>query len=524
MGILSGFSNLKIGVRLALGFGVLIALLIGLTITGVHRVRHINQSLHTIGDINSVKLRYAINFRGSVHDRAIALRDVILEPRPELVQVQIERIHKFAASYRESAGPLDAMLVQADASADEKSALAGIKEVESRATPLTAQVIELRLANRNEEAHKLLLERAAPVYVEWLGSINRLIDMEEAKNKIESADARQVAQGFTLLMVILSTLAIVLAGLIGWVITRSIVIPIRQASQAAKTMATGDLTVSIDARHRDETGELLRALTELRDNLAGVLIRVRHGADNVDAASGQIAQGNHDLSNRTGIQASALEETAASMEELNATVSQNADNARQANQLAMDASHVAEQGGDAVNQVVRTMNDINESSQKIAEIVGVIDGIAFQTNILALNAAVEAARAGEQGRGFAVVASEVRNLAGLSANAARQVKALISASVERVEQGTILADKAGTTMSDVLDAIRRVAGIMGEISSASREQSQGVAQVSEAVTHMDQTTQQNATLVEQMAASASSMKSQAQDLVHAVSLFKLGGH
>jgi methyl-accepting chemotaxis protein len=248
---------------------------------------------------------------------------------------------------------------------------------------------------------------------------------------------------------------------------------------------------------------------------------VRQGADGVSTASAEIAQGNNDLSARTENQASALEQTAASMEELNSTVKQNADNARQANQLAMQASTVAIQGGEVVGQVVQTMKGINESSQKIADIIGVIDGIAFQTNILALNAAVEAARAGEQGRGFAVVASEVRSLAGRSADAAKEIKQLINASVERVAQGTLLVDQAGTTMTEVVSSIRRVTDIVGEISAASSEQSQGVSQVGEAVNQIDQVTQQNAALVEQMAAAAGSLQTQAAALVQVVSLFKL---
>ena len=286
-------------------------------------------------------------------------------------------------------------------------------------------------------------------------------------------------------------------------------------------MAAGDLSSTIDVSSRDETGQLFRALQAMQSSLVTVVSRVRNGSDSVANASAEIAQGNNDLSARTEQQASALEETAASMEELSSTVKQNADSARQANQLAQSASTVAVQGGNVVGQVVETMKGINESSRKIADIISVIDGIAFQTNILALNAAVEAARAGEQGRGFAVVASEVRSLAGRSAEAAKEIKSLINASVERVEQGSSLVDQAGATMAEVVASIRRVTDLMGEISAASNEQSAGVAQVGEAITQMDQATQQNAALVEQMAAAASSMKSQASDLVQTVAVFKL---
>jgi methyl-accepting chemotaxis protein len=262
-------------------------------------------------------------------------------------------------------------------------------------------------------------------------------------------------------------------------------------------------------------------LQSMQSSLVQLVLQVRQGSESVATASAEIAQGNHDLSARTEQQASALEETAASMEQLSATVRQNADSAAQANQLAQSASSVAVQGGDVVAEVVTTMQGINESSRRIADIISVIDGIAFQTNILALNAAVEAARAGEQGRGFAVVASEVRSLAGRSAEAAKEIKLLISASVDRVAQGTVLVDKAGATMTEVVSAIRRVTGIVGEISAASGEQSAGVSQIGEAVIQIDQVTQQNAALVEEMAAAASSMKNQARDLVNAVAVFTL---
>ncbi len=292
------------------------------------------------------------------------------------------------------------------------------------------------------------------------------------------------------------------------------------ASDITQRIAAGDLTVAIELKEHDQSS-LLHAIKSMRDSLSGIVSEVRSGSEGVATASAEIAQGNQDLSSRTESQASALEQTAASMEELSATVKQNADNARQANQLAMSASTVAIQGGEVVSQVVNTMKGINDASRKIADIISVIDGIAFQTNILALNAAVEAARAGEQGRGFAVVASEVRSLAGRSAAAAKEIKTLINTSVERVAQGTGLVDQAGVTMAEVVSSIKRVTDIMGEISAASTEQSLGVSQVGEAVTQMDQATQQNAALVEEMAAAASSLRSQADELVDTVAVFKL---
>ena len=314
---------------------------------------------------------------------------------------------------------------------------------------------------------------------------------------------------------------LVAGALLTLAVARSVLLPVHQALRVARAVANGDLSVDVPMRGNNEIGRLMRALASMKDNLAQVVGGVRVTAEGVATASAQIAQGNNDLSQRTEQQASALEQTAAAMEQLSATVKQNADNAKQANQLALSASAVAIQGGDVVGQVVSTMKGINDSSKKIADILSVIDSIAFQTNILALNAAVEAARAGEQGRGFAVVASEVRSLAGRSADAAREIKSLISASVERVAQGTALVDRAGATMTEVVSSIKRVTDIMGEISAASTEQSAGVSQIGEAISQMDHATQQNAALVEQSAAAAESLTQQARQLVQAVAVFKL---
>ncbi|MDD2880016.1 MAG: methyl-accepting chemotaxis protein [Rhodoferax sp.] len=340
---------------------------------------------------------------------------------------------------------------------------------------------------------------------------------------VDTVDAAVVSRAISFAVGALLLIGALLA--IGVLISRSILKQLggepADAAAITQRMAEGDLSVEIALKHPAEPS-LLNAIAQMRDKFALIVHEVRQGSEGVATASAEIAQGNNDLSARTENQASALEETAASMEQLSATVKQNADSALQANQLAMNASTVAVRGGEVVAQVVDTMKGINASSRKIADIIGVIDGIAFQTNILALNAAVEAARAGEQGRGFAVVASEVRSLAGRSADAAKEIKALIGDSVTRVEQGSALVDQAGATMADVVSSIRRVTDIMGEISAASTEQSLGVSQVGEAVTQMDHVTQQNAALVEQMAAAASSLKTQAHELVQVVAVFKLG--
>jgi len=304
-------------------------------------------------------------------------------------------------------------------------------------------------------------------------------------------------------------------------LARRMTLPMNHAVDVADKLAQGDLTVDIHPSGNAETVQLLQSMSRMQRSFAGIVREVKGNAEGVATASAEIAQGNNDLSMRTEQQASSLEQTASSMEQLGATVKQNADSARQANQLALSASTVAVKGGDVVAQVVDTMKGINESSRKISDIISVIDGIAFQTNILALNAAVEAARAGEQGRGFAVVASEVRSLAGRSAEAAKEIKSLIGASVERVEQGSALVDQAGVTMTEVVSSIRRVTDIVGEISAASSEQSAGVSQVGQAVTQMDQATQQNAALVEQSAAAAESLRQQADQLVKAVAAFTI---
>ncbi|MBA5686387.1 methyl-accepting chemotaxis protein [Rugamonas apoptosis] len=373
------------------------------------------------------------------------------------------------------------------------------------------------------EAERLYQQVFTPAAAAYQNKVKALLAyqrkaIDDTALAIEAANDRG-----TRLQMILSVLLVVVGGLAAWLISRSITAPLHSAVDIASIVARGDLTTAFnEPTSRDEIGDLMKALHSMNDALRNVVSEVQQGTHTIATASSQIAAGNQDLSSRTEEQAGSLEETASSMEELTSTVRQNAENARQANQLAQAASDVAEKGGAIVGQVVDTMGSIDASAKKIVDIIGVIDGIAFQTNILALNAAVEAARAGEQGRGFAVVATEVRNLAQRSAGAAKEIKALISDSVEQVDQGARLVQQAGSTMQEVVASVKRVTDIMGEITSASSEQSTGIDQVNTAITQMDHVTQQNAALVEEAAAAAASMQEQAARLADVVGSFKLG--
>ncbi|TXH86859.1 MAG: methyl-accepting chemotaxis protein [Rhodoferax sp.] len=518
-------SKLTVRQKLSAGFALILLILVGLTVTGLLEVSRIGTALESNALRSSVVQRYAINFRGSAHDRAIAIRDVAASQSDEELRREVAEIERLAAFYADSARPLDQMLVQDRELRPEVATLtAAIKEVEAKTLPLIQKVIQLRTAGQREEAQQIVWGELKPLFVEWLKRINVLIDFEEKIIQERLTEAQSIASRFATVMLSLTVIAVLLGAVAAWRIGSSIVGALGAEPYEVKAVAdavrNGDLFSPIDTGNASE-GSVIVAMKSMRDSLSAVVSGVRSSAQLVATSATEIDRGNQDLSGRTESQASALEQTASSMEELSSTVRQNADNARQANQLAQSASVVAGEGGEVVAQVVDTMKGINDSSRKIADIISVIDGIAFQTNILALNAAVEAARAGEQGRGFAVVASEVRSLAGRSAEAAREIKTLITASVERVEHGSVLVDQAGVKMEEVVSSIRRVTDIVSAISSASAEQASGVSQVGEAVSSMDQATQQNAALVEEMAAAASGLRSQAQELVQAVAVFKL---
>ncbi len=518
-------TGLTIGKRLALGFGSVLALMAVLAGLAIHRVGQIDDILIHINDVNSVKQRYAINFRGSVHDRSIAIRDVVLAATGATAQRHADLIKKLDDDYQRSAAPLDQLFAaRGDILPEEKQALAAIKDVERRTQPLIAQLVALRQADNTAEATALLDKQAGPAFVDWLAGVNRLIDLEEKLNNDAAAQARALSHSFFAWMLAILAVAAAAGAAAAWFISHGL---LRQlggqpdyAVGIAGAIAAGDLSVPIETRP-DDRSSLLYAMKGMRDSLVNIVSQVRAGTLTIANASTEIAAGNQDLSERSERQAGTLEETASSMEELTGTVRQNADNARQANTLAESASNVAQRGGAVVAQVVQTMASINDSSKQIAEIIGVIDGIAFQTNILALNAAVEAARAGEQGRGFAVVAGEVRSLAQRSAAAAKEIKTLIGDSVAKVDDGAKLVDEAGSTMEEIVTSVKRVTDIMAEISHASQEQSAGIEQVNRAIGQMDEATQQNAALVEQAGAAASALQDEAANLARLVSIFKL---
>ena len=512
---MSGMRNLRIGTRLALAFGVILLILAISVGVGVWRLQELAKTTQSLGTVDSEKLKLAVQWRQTVEVNWVRTRAAILDSDTSRIpawQADMDKTSEITIASRKR-------LIELVQSEEGKALIAAADAArEAYRTPRGAAV-KRRLAG--EDVSALLDKDLKPLAQAYSDA---LIKIEQRQQKIVDetlATANQDAAQGKMILMVGGVIALLLGVTFAVVLSRSIVQPIQQASRSAKRIADGDLTENLRSEGSDEAAELARALRDMQDSLSKVVSNVRRGSEGVATASAEIAMGNNDLSSRTEQQASALEETAASMEELSSTVKQNADNARQANQLAMGASTVAIQGGEVVGRVVETMKGINDSSRKISDIISVIDGIAFQTNILALNAAVEAARAGEQGRGFAVVASEVRSLAGRSADAAKEIKSLINDSVERVGHGTALVDQAGTTMQEVVASIKRVTDIMGEISAASNEQSTGVEQVGQAITQMDQATQQNAALVEESAAAADSLKTQAQQLVETVAVFRL---
>jgi len=515
-------NSLTIRAKLLMAFGILIALVALICVVVVREMGEANDAFRGYIDGIAQRSTAAHMVRESIDVRAIAARNLVLVTTPEDKALEKASVEKAVGDVRTRMARLKELGTAADVPDAGKAKIAEIARIESLYEPVALDIVGKALAGDRDGAVDKMDKQCRPLLAALTKASDDYNEFTQARSQqmVVDAQATYEARRWRLIAACIVVIAIALGA--AWFIIPAVMRPLEQAVKIVSQVADGDLSNDITVGRADEFGRLLEALRSMQGNLVSLVGTVRQGSDSVSTASAEIAQGNQDLSSRTEQQASALQQTASSMEQLGSTVRQNADNARQANQLAQNASEVATQGGEVVSQVVETMRGISDSSKKIVDIIGTIDGIAFQTNILALNAAVEAARAGEQGRGFAVVAGEVRLLAQRSAEAAKEIKGLITASVERVDQGTRLVDQAGTTMNDVVTSIRRVTDIMGEISSASIEQSTGVGQVGEAVTQMDHTTQQNAALVEEMAASANHLSRQAQELVQAVSVFKLG--
>ncbi|WP_271146215.1 methyl-accepting chemotaxis protein [Brevundimonas sp. NIBR10] len=593
---------MKIRAQLAWGFGGVLLMSVVVGVVAIEQVAQIEANLTTINDVNSVKQRYAINFRGSVHDRAISLRDVTLVSTAAEMDAAVESIETLAAAYAASAGPLDAMMTGEGVTSDEAAILASIKETEARTNPMVERVVALQAAGDADGAKRLLMEEARPAFVEWLARINQFIDLQEARNKAIGAETRETASHFTWLIVGLCGLGLLIGAAIAFWATRAIA-PLNRLTVVMQDMAKGELSQIVPSRERgDEVGAIANAVEVLRQSSleAAVLKQEAHGfqteldrrlkskevefenathtqaavaaalaeglshlsqgdltyriadtlpaeaaqvrsdfnatvanlqetisevVNNVSAirsGSGEISQAADDLSRRTEQQAASLEETAAALDEITATVNRTASGARQASDTVQAAKGDAETSGKVVRDAVSAMGAIEKSAQEISQIIGVIDEIAFQTNLLALNAGVEAARAGDAGRGFAVVASEVRALAQRSAEAAKEIKVLISASTSQVNTGVNLVGQTGEALQRIVSRVAEIDGLVSEIAASAQEQATGLQQVNTAVNQMDQVTQQNAAMVEQSTAASHSLSQEAESLAQSVSRFQIG--
>lgn len=511
------FKSLRIGQRLALGFGVVIALMILLASLAYIRISGLNSEITILVKDRYPKTAIANQIKAQLNDVSRSMLSVLIMTDPTQIKNELTNIQAVTASNNESIANLNRIITDTKG----RERLKAITTIRDKFLGLQNGFVALIAADSKDEGMLKLLFSVRPLQTKYFAALDDFVKFQNEQMEQTGNASSEVATQTEALILILALIASALSVLVAYQATRSITKPLSVAVAIARRVADGDLTSTINVASHDETGQMMDALKHMNDSLVTIVADVRSGTETINAASTEIASGNFDLSQRTEEQAASLQETASSMQDLTNTVRQNADNARQANQLAASASDVAAEGGMVVSQVVDTMGAINASSKKIVDIIGVIDAIAFQTNILALNAAVEAARAGEQGRGFAVVAAEVRSLAQRSAAAAKEIKTLIGDSVERVDVGSKLVERAGVTMDKVVASVRRVTDIIGEISSASQEQSVGIERVNRTIAQMDEVTQQNAALVEEAAAAAEAMQHQADKLSHVVQIFKL---
>ncbi len=510
-------SNVRIATKLWGAVLVIIATLLALILATGERSARLQDDNATVQQEMTKRVQAATQWAGLTTANAARTQALILSSEAVIENEFKDVIAATSAQISTVQKGIEGMnLRQVD-----KDQMAKIAESRQSMVGLRSDAVKLKAAGKAEEAATLVSSRYNASVKKYLGDLSDFVKLQEEASAAAQDEAK-AARTVTMQLTFVALLVIVVALLAGacWLI-RSIQQPLVQANDLAARIAEGDLTMRLDSSRKDEFGELLRSLMTMNNSLSEMVSQVRRSTDSIAIASAEIATGNNDLSTRTEQTASDLQQTAASMEELTGTVSQSADSARAASTLAATASSVAEKGGAVVKDVVATMEDINHSSKKIADIIGVIDGIAFQTNILALNAAVEAARAGEQGRGFAVVASEVRSLAQRSAEAAKEIKGLINSSVEKVESGARLVDQAGATMGDIVQSVKRVTDIIGDISAAANEQSAGIGGINQSVGNLDQMTQQNSALVEESAAAAQSLREQAEQLTRTVAFFRL---
>jgi len=510
--------NWKIGSRLTAGFGLVLFLTTLMTGICIWRLQTVAEATHSMMQQPLAKERLISDWYLLIHTSVRRVTAVAKSTDPSLGPFFAEDTASSVREVAELQKKIEPLLV----SEKEKSEFAAMSDTRLKYIAARARIEKLKLAGQFDEASTVLQDELIPLSKQYLGSLKMMVDVQRHSIDANAEQIEGIYQTSRNRLIGMGVLVVLFGALCAWRLTLGIVRPLGRAVEVARTVADNDLSSKIEVDSSDETGQLLLALQHMNDSLARVVGEVREGSVAIASASSEIAAGNLDLSARTEQQAGSLEETASSMEELTATVRQNADHTRRAKQLAQAASSVAVRGGAEVSQVVDTMGAINTSARKIVDIIAVIDGIAFQTNILALNAAVEAARAGEQGRGFAVVATEVRNLAQRSAVAAKEIKVLIDESVAQVDTGSKLVERAGATMSAVVDSVRSVSEIIGEISIASQEQSHSIEQVNQAITHMDGVTQQNAALVEQASAAAGALQEQAAGLSEMVGVFKLG--
>lgn len=509
-------SNMKIGARLGVAFAVVLALLVFISITAIYNMSTMNSVTNTLVTQDFVETKLASDALDNARGSIARVFEIVSTTNEDGVREARDRLKSNISKLDEALTKLEgAVHTQAGKDIFDK-----IKESRNRYVASYEKTLATVASNR-DDAVKMAFGDTYKELHTLADNLRTMVEHQQTNFKNNGELSSQTYSSSRNQMIIYSVIAIALGVFAAFYITRSITTPINQAVSIAETIASGDLTREFSAQSTDETGKLIQALHEMNSSLVNIVGEVHSGVSTIMHATGEISQGNLDLSARTEAQAGALEETASSMEELTSTVKQNADNARQADKMAQQATEVAIKGGQAVSQVVDTMEAINASSKKIVDIISVIDGIAFQTNILALNAAVEAARAGEQGRGFAVVASEVRNLAQRSAAAAKEIKELIGDSVDKVETGSRQVDVAGLTMNEVVKSIKQVTDIMGEITSASQEQSQGIDQINTVIIEMDNTTQQNAALVEEAAAASKALSDQSNNLMSVVSAFKI---